>query len=171
VDPFNKVSSKLYQGSVPDPASSYESFSMIVLCAQEKQPELPRFKGTILRPAFDDTLMPTDQDIRRARDAAACVGAELMRGGRVLVTCAAGLNRSGLVTGLALTMMTRLSATEIVRMIRAARSEDALGNETFHAMLFSAARLRDGVLSARSSTGSKHGRQRGEPARVVGRGR
>lgn len=158
MEPFNKVTSKLYQGSVPDPASRYEGFSMIVLCAMEKQPELPRFKGQVLRPAFDDTTEPTTEHIQRARDAAASVGAELMSGGRILVTCAAGLNRSGLVTGLALTMTTRLSAIEIVEMIRAARGPDALCNGTFHQMIFSAAKLRDRVLSSRSPSGSKHGR-------------
>jgi len=169
MDPFNKVSAKLYQGSVPDPDSSYEGFSMIVLCAQECQPELPRFKGTVLRPAFDDTTNPSVAHVQRARDASVAVGSELMRGGRVLVTCFMGLNRSGLVVGQAMAMTTRIPADQIVEMIRAARGKDALTNTTFHAMVLSAVRMRDEVLSARSPGGTKHGRARGESARDRGR--
>jgi len=149
LEPFNKVTEKLYQGSVPDDAHAYDGFTMIVLCAQERQPALPKFRGKVLRPAFDDTANPTADEMERARKAASEVGTEIMRGGRVLVTCAAGLNRSGLVTGLALTMTTRMPALEIVRAIRAARGEDALSNPTFHQHVFAAADLRDQVLARR----------------------
>lgn len=169
--PFSKVSDKLYQGSVPDQASHYDNFSMIVLCAEERQPELPRFKGRVLRPAFNDTIYPSKADIDRARQAASEVGAELMRGGRVLVTCAAGLNRSGLVTGFALVMTTRLPPTEIVKRIRAARGELALSNPTFSKMVFSAANIRDQVLAGVGNATKQvmAGRGSGRPDR--GRGR
>jgi predicted protein tyrosine phosphatase len=165
--PYNEVTDKLCQGSVPDPASSYEQFTMIVLCAQECQPELPRFKGRILRPAFDDTPNPSNADVDRARTAASEVGAELMRGGRVLVTCAMGLNRSGLVTGLALVITTRLSPIKIVERIRTARGEHALCNSTFAKMIFSAANVRDQYLAGAGNTTKQ---VRGQMSRS-GRGR
>lgn len=145
--PYSQVTDQIFQGSVPDPTSSYDNFSMIVLCAEEQQPELPRFKRRILRPAFNDTPHPTNAEIARARGAASEVGTELMRGGRVLVTCAAGLNRSGLVTGLVLIMTTRLSPIDIIKGIRAARGDLALSNPAFTKLIFSGAEVRDRVLA------------------------
>lgn len=168
--PFNQVTDQLFQGSVPDPGSSYDNFSMIVLCAEERQPELPRFRGHILRPAFSDTPDPSKAEIDRARRAASEVGTELMRGGRVLVTCAAGLNRSGLVTGFALIMTTRLSPIDIIKGIRAARGDLALSNPTFAKMVFSAADIRDRVLAGVDDA-AKQARGRAPTSRGPGRGR
>lgn len=128
---YDQVAPRLFQGGAVDPTRSYHPFSMIVLCAEELQPTLPRFTGTILRPAFRDTPNPTAAEIRRARAAAQEVAAHVKRGGRVLVTCAAGLNRSGLVVGLALNRLTDWSPEKIVRQIRRARGDDALYNPTF----------------------------------------
>ncbi len=128
---FDQVSPRLYQGGKTDPDRSYGPFTMIVLCAEECQPKLPRFRGRVLRPAFDDTARPTERELARARAAALEVAKEITRGGRVLVTCAAGLNRSGLVVGLALNHVTKLTADQIITRIRAARGEHALCNPTF----------------------------------------
>jgi predicted protein tyrosine phosphatase len=164
--PFNKVTDKLYQGRVPDPASNYDGFTMLVLCAKESQPELPLFKGMILRPAFDDTSHPTADDLDRASKAATEVAAELMRGGRVLVTCHMGLNRSGLVTGIALTLTTTMSATEIMRHICAARGPHALSNSAFARAVASAAAFRDQVLGDALHVGLTHPRDSNKPKAV-----
>ncbi|MBT8453022.1 MAG: dual specificity protein phosphatase family protein [Deltaproteobacteria bacterium] len=110
---------------------TYKPFSMIVLCSKEHQPRMARYRGRIVRPAFEDTLYPHDKEHQAALVAAKKVANELYNGGRVLVTCTAGLNRSGLVTGLALCMGTTLHGENIVRLIRRARGEDALSNRTF----------------------------------------
>lgn len=174
MQPYNEVTERICQGSVPNAASSYYQFSMIVLCAEERQPELPRFKGRILRPAFNDTMTPSDGDIERSRQAARDVGAELMRGGRVLVTCAAGLNRSGLVTGLALVITTRMPHEEIVQRIRAARGDQALCNPTFAKMIVSAANVRDQYLAGGGDVAARRfvaGRGQARQRASEGRGR
>ena len=128
---FDKVAPRLYQGGKLDARKAYQPFTMIVLCAEELQPRLTRFRGKVIRGGIDDTLWPNEREKKFAFSAASKVAAELRRGGRVLVTCAAGWNRSGLVTGLALCMSTRMHPNEIVRRIQAARGEHALSNRTF----------------------------------------
>jgi protein-tyrosine phosphatase len=108
---------------------------MIVLCSEEHQPRMAKYRGRIVRPAFDDTIWPNDREVASAFAGARKVADELYRGGRVLVTCSAGLNRSGLVTGLALCMATKLHPEQIVKRIRRARGEDALSNRTFEKMV------------------------------------
>jgi protein-tyrosine phosphatase len=104
---------------------------MLVLCSVEHQPRMARYRGAIVRPAFNDTIYPRPTEVKAAFSAARRVAAELYRGGRVLVTCSAGLNRSGLVTGLALCMGTKMHPMNIVAAIRRARGEHALSNHAF----------------------------------------
>lgn len=125
---ISKVAPRLYQGSAPTDLA-YVGFTMIVLCAEEYQPELPAFQGKIVRAGFNDTPKPTPQDLDTAARASEEVFAELVRGGRVLVTCAAGLNRSALVVGMVLGR--RLPANDVIAAIRHARGERALSNPTF----------------------------------------
>lgn len=132
---YDLVAPRLYQGGAVDPTRSYHPFTMLVLCAEELQPLLPRFKGKLLRPGFRDCHNPSSSEIRRAREAAAAVADEVRRGGQVLVTCAMGLNRSGLVTGLALNRLTKLSPEAVIGRIRRARGEEALFNSVFRQIL------------------------------------
>jgi protein-tyrosine phosphatase len=127
----NKVAPRLYQGGRVDGRVSYRPFTMLVLCSEEHQPRMERFRGKLVRPAFSDTVWPTERELTRAFSAARRAAGELYNRGRVLVTCTAGLNRSGLVTGLALCFGTHLPGDQIVDMIRAARGDSALGNHAF----------------------------------------
>ncbi len=129
---FTKIAPKLYQGGAVVPLHDYADFSMIVLCAVEYQPVMPYFGGQIIPAAFDDTLRPTGEDLARALNAALMVASELRRGGRVLVTCYQGLNRSGLVVGLTLSLLgTMHDGKHIVNTIRTARGSEALKNTTY----------------------------------------
>jgi hypothetical protein len=132
---FDRVSARLYQGGRVDGRYAYKPFDMIVLCSEEHQPRMSRFHGKIVRPRFDDTLYPNERETAAAFAAAKQVAGELYKGGVVLVTCSAGLNRSGLVTGLALCMGTKLHGEQIVTLIRRARGDWALGNRTFEKMV------------------------------------
>lgn len=127
----DKVSTRLYQGGRVDGRFTYKPFTMLVLCAEELQPRLDRFRGRVVRPAFSDTTRPSERELTRAAAAGRSVANELYNRGRVLVTCNAGLNRSGLVAGLALCYGTRLPGDEIVDRIRRARGPAALGNWAF----------------------------------------
>lgn len=125
---------RLYQGSAID-AGTWTvldtTFSMVVLCAEELQDAPLQLRLQIVRAGFRDTPWPSRDDLAAAARAARTVVGELTRGGRVLVTCAAGLNRSGLVTGLALGHAIG-SGEDAVRLIRRARGNAALGNPTFY---------------------------------------
>lgn len=132
----DRIAPRLYMGSAPDPTKAHSEFDVIVLSASEYQPHrFPKFKGTVIRAPFDDTLRVSADERRVAIRAAREVAKRLKKGQRVLVTCQMGLNCSGLVAGLALKMASRLSNDEIIGRIRAARGEWALSNYSFERFL------------------------------------
>lgn len=94
---------RLAQGSVP-PASVVVPFDAVVLTAVECQPELPGY--AVMRLSLEDRFPPdpppTPRTVAVIRHAAREVAREVRAGRRVLVTCAQGRNRSGVVAGLAL---------------------------------------------------------------------
>jgi len=131
---ISKIAPRLYVGSAPvDLAYPYTGFSMIVLCAEEYQPELPAFQGKLVRCGFNDTDKPTREDLETAARATEEVYAELVARGRVLVTCAAGRNRSCLVAGMVLGR--RLPAADVIAAIRAGRGKEALSNPVFRQLV------------------------------------
>ena len=77
----------------------------------------------------DENPMPEDHPAL-ALEAARWVAGQVRFGNRVLITCAAGLNRSGFVSALALWLLTGKPGTQIVEHIRAHR-DDALMNPSF----------------------------------------
>lgn len=132
---MNEVTPRLWQGAAPDPIKPYPEFDAIVLCANEVQPKFQRFKGDVIRAPFVDSPYPTAKERRTAIRVAREVGKRLRKGQKVLVTCAAGLNRSGLVVGLALKMRSRMHVNEIIKRIRKARGPLALSNPAFERFL------------------------------------
>lgn len=107
----------------------------VVLCAKEIQPSssAPCFRGvSVYRAPFDDAgKPPTAEELATARGAAAHVVMLVRARVPVLVTCAMGLNRSGLVTGLALRDLTGWPADRICAFVRACRGPHALSNPWF----------------------------------------
>jgi protein-tyrosine phosphatase len=89
----------LAQGSAP-PVGVYIPFDVIVLAAQEYQPNLPGYE--VLRVPLDDGPPPDGQTRARIRLAAHAVANRVRAERRVLVTCWEGRNRSGVIAGLAL---------------------------------------------------------------------
>ena len=96
----------LWIGSKPEigRAVGESGFDLLVLCAEEYQPPSGEFPGVdVIHAPFDDNdIGPTSQEKKIARSAAKRVAAAVRNGSRVLVSCIAGRNRSGLVCGLAL---------------------------------------------------------------------
>lgn len=113
-------------------------FDVLVLSAEEVQPEGWRFPGVkVLRLPMRDIpvrLEPTQvEDVRRV---AAELSHHLARGRHVLVTCRAGLNRSGLIVAATLLQTTQLSPLQVIRLIRSRRNPIALNNPAFvHAIV------------------------------------
>lgn len=134
----SRIAPKLYQGSLPPYGAELASrgFHTVVLCAVEFQPADNLFPGVeVLRCPYEDRNGPlTRSDWERVSRMATAVAARVRREKRTLVTCAAGLNRSGLVTALALTELYGCSGTEATTWVRRER-EGALFNQAFVAYL------------------------------------
>ncbi len=130
----DQIYENLYQGSWPPYGDQLakRGFNVLVLAANENQDvELYTDIEVIVAPGDDDTresrlirFLPTWMT------AANEVAQRLEEGKNVLVTCMAGLNRSGMVTAMALHLRTGWSGKDCVTHIQACR-EDALCNATF----------------------------------------
>ncbi len=126
----DRIAPRLWQGADPPqgPWLHELGVNVLVLCAAESQPSAHRFPGikVIYAPMHDSAHVPADV----AGPAAERVARYVRRGKRVLVCCAMGWNRSGLVTALALWILTGVSGAECVKQVQS-RRENALGNEQF----------------------------------------
>ena len=122
------VTTRLAQGSAPTNSDLRGAFDAVVLCARELQ-DLPLYGVEVIHAPLDDDR-PSRAEVQIAWNAAKRVARRIRAGRRVLVTCAMGWNRSGLVTGLALIML-GLSADQAVHAIRKARGDMALSNPHF----------------------------------------
>lgn len=90
----------------------------------------PRCAEHELLPMTDGPHLPDPDHLAVAVD---LVVADVQLGFKVLVRCYAGLNRSALVAGLALTRLTDAPGAEIITGLRAARSPHVLCNPVFAA--------------------------------------
>lgn len=126
----SNITTRLWIGSKPPFDRDLPAFDVIVLCAQELQPDRLAFARKALRVPLPDSALNSDE-LRRAVMGGKEVAKGLRSGKRVLVTCAAGLNRSALVASLGLGMATTLSADQIIELVRARRGSYALHNPHF----------------------------------------
>lgn len=128
----NQVAPFLWQGSAPptDSPRLFEYVDLLALCAYEYQPPDQSFPGVVLVRAQLDDAEPSSREIEAAIRAAEKVATAMRNGQTCLVTCMAGLNRSGLVSGLALRMH-GYTGRGAVQAVQRARGRDALGNLHF----------------------------------------
>jgi protein-tyrosine phosphatase len=130
----SRVAPGVYQGSRPPPGDAVRAagFNVLVLAAQEYQPPDRDFHGVrVIRAIVDDAGAPmTRREWQQALLAAGEAAALRARGARVLTTCHAGLNRSGLVNALMLHRLTGMSGRQAIDMVRTARP-GALNNQFF----------------------------------------
>ena len=113
-----------------------------MLCAKEYQPLASLFPGVhVIHAPFDDSgRAMTTAEAAIAIQAAKAVATLLKLRRPVLVTCAMGLNRSGLVAALALLYARKLDAETAVARVRAARGAGALANQDFVKLIAHVAR-------------------------------
>ena len=126
----SQIIPNLWQGGLV-PRGHIQGVDVLVLCAMEHQPrsaELPGVRMVVHAPM--DDAEPSLEEVVTARQAAAHVAHALRHGRRVLVTCAQGRNRSGLVSALALTRL-GASPDQAIRLVRRARGANALSNPHF----------------------------------------
>lgn len=131
----HEIAPGLYQGSYPPEGKRLKElgFAAVVLCAKHLQTPAERFEGVdvIHAPNTDDLWhQPSEKSLQIVKDAAGEVVSRVESGQVVLVTCQAGLNRSGFVTAMALHLMHGWGGDRCVDHVRASRPE-ALFNEQF----------------------------------------
>lgn len=131
---FDLIIPNLFQGAAPPygDALAKLGFDTVMLCAKENQREdLYLDVEVVLAPSDDDArINRMMRDLPTWQQAAQVVVERVNAGKKVLVTCMAGLNRSGMVTALALLQLTDWSGADIVEHIQASR-DMALCNDTF----------------------------------------
>ena len=131
----SEIIHNLWQGSQPRTGTRVRDagFGLLVLCAEEYQPPASEFPGVVVihAPNQDDSSQPPSRKTLYKAAAAAQQAAQAMaEGKKVLCTCYAGINRSGLVTALILRQHLGCSGAEAVRMVQRRRM-GALSNEQF----------------------------------------
>lgn len=97
---------------------------MLVLCAQECQDPAELWPGVevVYAPNYDDGEHHLTRDLLKiAVDAAHRVVSAVNRGRKVLVTCRAGMNRSGLVSAFALHFLYGWDGDTCIRRVRRKR--------------------------------------------------
>ena len=145
----HRVVGNLLQGSYPTPGHTVSRYAQVlVLCARELQPPGTIYPGllkVVHCPLNDDGSPMTEMEKKIARTVAKRVRLYLDQGLTVLSTCHMGLNRSGLVSALALMLpaaMGRqmwidgstpscLTSDQATYLVRRARGDQALGNQYF----------------------------------------
>lgn len=129
---ITEIAPRLWQGSAPPPGGEVKraGFDLLVLAAYEYQPQASVFGGIhVIHAPMDDSKL-TGKKWLQVVSAARTVYKRVAAGGTVLVTCAAGRNRSGIITAVALHLLTGKSGIHVVRRIQALR-KDALTNGSF----------------------------------------
>ena len=134
----NRIAPRLHQGSAPPYGHVlYDAgFDLLVLCAEEHQPDALLFPGVevVHCPMDDADRPPNNEELDYASTAAARAADVVRAGGRALITCWAGKNRSGFVMVLTLHNLTGRSGQSCIRRVRVGRPI-ALENAHFVAML------------------------------------
>lgn len=130
---YTKILNNLYIGGAPPPQAKIDlMFGGLILCAREYQPTIFTNMNVVYAPMDDDGQSISIEDAKEAVNAAEAAIEWMDRGLKVLVTCYAGRNRSGLVTALILCMgPLRVPPSNAIRKIRASRGMDALSNTGF----------------------------------------
>lgn len=137
-DPADWLFPKIWQGSRA--MLSYgrlKHFSMLVLCAEEVQPPRGHFRDdlrVVRCPLVDDGSPLSLNEQALASHTAMEIARSAARGRRVLVTCNMGLNRSGLVSAMAIHRLTGSSGVTCMAIV-ARRRPGALQNRAFRSFL------------------------------------
>jgi protein-tyrosine phosphatase len=123
----------LFQGGVDAPYVLQHPAKLHVACAHECPPLPDGAEAVLFFPLHDDPTEPwLDHALwcRQVGKVALAVARSVSERRHTLVTCAMGLNRSGLVTALALRYL-GMTPSQAIRTVRDNRSPDALFNRQF----------------------------------------
>lgn len=126
-DDFDLIAPRLAQGAYPEPPSeAFMHFDVVVFCAKELQPRNVKHHSNqvaVFCPMDDDPYRPIDQKSAQViHGLSRKLSSYIQSGKSVLVTCAQGMNRSGLITGLTMVYL-GWSGVDAVQTIRAKRRQ------------------------------------------------
>ncbi len=133
----SRIYDTIWQGPQPPPGPTLREmgFDVLVLCASEFQPPAEMFPGvTVIHAPNDDGDEPTREQLEGAIQAARQVVEAVRADKNVLVTCYLGLNRSGLVSALALYFLTGWPGRKCIQTVKLQRP-NALSNQHFTKLL------------------------------------
>lgn len=130
---YNEVYPRLWVGSHQGSRDETDQFDLIVHCAEGLRPD-PKNKKKSYHDGFHDAELNESAEFK-IRCNAELVLREWKAGKTVLVTCAAGLNRSGVVAAYALCLLGVLPEFAIAK-VRKARGVGAISNESFVRFLY-----------------------------------
>lgn len=126
----SEVAPGIYVGGCPD--IGCRVYDVIVLAAKEYQPASESFPGVkVIHVPMDDTDPMSNEAARTAIRTAMAVATLRRKGNKILVSCWAGLNRSGLIAALAIKLLYKVNTTQAISVIRNARGSFALNNPAF----------------------------------------
>jgi protein-tyrosine phosphatase len=129
----SRIYDTIWQGAQPPtgPKLREFGFDVLVLCATEFQPPANQFPGvTVIHAPNDDSDMTSRDQLDTVLQAARKVAEAARADKNVLVTCYLGLNRSGLVTALALHLLTGWPGWKCAKTVKLQRPY-ALSNQHF----------------------------------------
>lgn len=131
----DEIWKNLWQGSLPPAGNAVgdKGFTTLVLAASEHQDFTlyPNVSRVLLAPGEDcEDQWALNKTLPVWLDAAQAAATRVKTGEKVLVTCLAGLNRSGFITAVALHHITGWSGEACVKRVQE-RRRLALCNETF----------------------------------------
>ncbi len=139
---FDKIYPGLYQGSYPGSDQElFNRFDVIVYSAKERP---PRFKGSpppgkqvISIPLDDDPYQPLAwSDQKKLTLHARSLAQKVREGKEVLVTCAMGYNRSGLISALTLMALTGCHGKTAINTVRERRRRSDDGHSALFNPIF-----------------------------------
>jgi len=119
----HEIVPRLWMGSRPEPGPALATmgFDVLALCAMEYQPTTEWYPGIVIgRIRLDDAELSAGQALQ-AFQLAAQLAKMIKMKKRVLVTCAQGRNRSGLITALTMVALTGCSGFEACHAVRVRR--------------------------------------------------
>lgn len=140
IDDQDMLVKGLWQGSRPLIGEYFGRFDLVVFCANEFQPNKRQIEELGIREAlvagFNDSPFLDGDDYKAINLAVSTVSARLRAKETILVTCMAGMNRSGLVSALSMMDAYDFTADRAIKTVRRARGPFALGNDTFLRMIY-----------------------------------
>lgn len=121
--PRNFLKNELRTGAAMSKGLGQKGIDLLVLSAEEYQPNIPFNRVTqVIYAPMDDIPDPTPEElnhiVHNSVQTSEKVAKAILEGKTCLVTCYMGLNRSGLISALTLLRLTQITGKQAIQHIR-----------------------------------------------------